>query len=77
MGVGVGVGVGEGPGPGPGGTGPGFGGVGASGVTATGDEIVPGPTLFLARNFTVYAVPFVRPVTVQEVEAVEQVWPPG
>ena len=63
-GVGDGVGDGEGLGPGPGGTGPGFGGVGASGVTDTGDEIVPTPTPFTARSFTVYAVPFVRPVTV-------------
>jgi hypothetical protein len=36
------------------------------------------PTLFVARTVKVYAVPFRRPVTVQErVPAVEHVAPPG
>jgi hypothetical protein len=49
------------------------------GVTgADGADAGPVPTLFVARTVKVYAVPFRRPVTVQErVPAVEHVAPPG
>jgi hypothetical protein len=38
---------------------------------------VPAPLAFVAETVNVYAVPFVRPVTVQESDAVVQVAPPG
>jgi hypothetical protein len=37
----------------------------------------PTPTLFVAVTVNVYAVPFVRPVTVHDVDAVAQAKPPG
>ena len=43
---------------------------GAAGVTAfEGDDAGPGPTAFVAVTVNVYAVPFVRPVTMQPSEA--------
>ena len=55
---------------------------GAPGRTAgvadgDGAEALPAPTALVAATVKVYAVPLVRPVTVQAVEAVAQVRPAG
>ena len=44
---------------------------------ADGAEALPVPALLVAVTVKVYGVPLVRPVTVQPVEAVVQVRPPG
>ena len=56
--------------------------VGAPGVVAgvagaEGADALPVPAGFRALTVKVYAVPLVSPVTVQLVEAVEHVRPPG
>ena len=54
------------------------GGAGAEGVTAfEADEDAPVPATFVAATVKVYEVPFVRPLTVHDVDEVEQVAPPG
>jgi hypothetical protein len=40
-------------------------------------EVLPVPALFVAVTVNVYDVPFVRPVTAHDVEAVVHVAPPG
>ena len=48
------------------------------GVTGDTDRLAgPLPAALEAVTVTVYVVPLVRPVTVQVVAAVAQVWPPG
>ena len=44
---------------------------------ADGAEAAPEPLAFLATTVNVKGVPFVRPVTVHEVEMLVQVLPPG
>ena len=46
-------------------------------TTPEGTEAIPAPTAFAAATVNVYEVPFVSPVTVQEVVAVVHVNPPG
>ena len=51
---------------------------GAAGVTAfDGAEAADQPAPVRARTVKVYAVPLVRPATVQDSDAVRQVRPPG
>ena len=56
--------------------------VGAPGIVAgvagaEAAEAAPVPAAFVAVTVNVYAVPLVSPLTVQEVDTVEQVKPPG
>ena len=46
-------------------------------TAADADEAAPVPDAFVAVTVNVYEVPFVRPVTVHEVDTVEHVNEPG
>jgi len=52
-------------------------GAAAGTTTPDGTDVAPEPTSFTAATVNVYAVPFVRPVTVHDVVAVVHVNPPG
>jgi hypothetical protein len=56
----------------------GAGGAGPTGTTATeASDAGPTPTAFLAVTVNEYAVPFARPVTVQDVPVAVHDWSPG